>query len=122
VGIAYGSKINTVTLSTTSAADKVVLNNAYTTGSFDVINNLTSADKIDIKTTLFGALSSGNIAIGGGLTSASNANTKLIVNSTTGDIYYDADGNGSAAHAIKVAHYSQSGSFTLSASNFEFVA
>ena len=122
VGIAYGSKINTVTLSTTSAADKVVLNNAYTTGSFDVINNLTSADKIDIKTALFGALSSGNIAIGGGLTSASNANTKLIVNSTTGDIYYDADGNGSAAHAIKVAHYSQSGSFTLSASNFEFVA
>ena len=103
VAIAYGSKINSVTLSVNpTAADKVVLNNAYASGSFDNIYNLASNDKISIKTSIFGNLSSANLAVGAGLTTASNSTSKLIVNSTTGDVYYDADGSAAASRASLV--------------------
>ena len=123
VAIAYGSKINSVTLSVNpTAADKVVLNNAYASGSFDNIYNLASNDKISIKTSIFGNLSSANLAVGAGLTTASNSTSKLIVNSTTGDVYYDADGSAAASRAIKIAHYTKVGNFNLAAANFEFIA
>lgn len=123
VAIAYGSKINTVSLSTnTTAADKVILNNSYSTGSFDTINNLSANDKIDIKTSIFGNLNATNIAIGANLKTASTASTKLIVNSSTGDIYYDADGNGAASTAVKIARYTKNTDLNIAAANFEFIA
>jgi hypothetical protein len=123
VAIAYGSKINTVSLSTnTTAADKVILNNAYSTGSFDTINNLSANDKIDIKTSIYGNLNATNIAIGANLKTASTASTKLIVNSSTGDIYYDADGNGAASIAVKIARYTKTTDLNIAAANFEFIA
>ena len=123
VSIAYGSKINSVKLSTdASTADKVVLNNAYAAGSYNKVENLTNNDKLSIKTSIFGNLSASNIVIGANFTQATSATSKLIVNSTTGDIYYDADGNGSTSRSIKIANYTTATNFNFAASNFEFIA
>ena len=123
VSIAYGSKINSVKLSTdATTADKVVLNNAYAAGSYNKVDNLTNNDKLSIKTSIFGNLSASNIVIGANLTAASTATSKLIVNSTTGDIYYDADGNGSTSRSIKIANYTKATNFNFAVSNFEFIA
>ena len=123
VSIAYGSKINSVKLSTdATTADKVVLNNAYAVGSYNTVDNLTNNDKLSIKTSIFGNLSASNIVIGANLTAASTATSKLIVNSTTGDIYYDADGNGSTSRSIKIANYTKATNFNFAVSNFEFIA
>lgn len=124
VGIAYGSKINTVTLSTNASTnDKVILNSAYVSGGFDNVYNLTSGDKLSIKTAIFGNLTANNISIGT-QTTASNANSKLIVNTATNDVYFDADGNAAGSQAIKIAHYTKASSFSasLTTSNFEFIA
>jgi hypothetical protein len=62
------------------------------------------------------------VAIGANLTAASNATSKLIVNSTTGDIYYDADGNATRSRPVKIANYTKATNFNFAVSNFEFIA
>jgi hypothetical protein len=123
VSIAYGSKINSVKLSTNATTnDKVVLNNAYATGGYNTVLNLTNSDKLSIKSSIFGNLSASNVAIGANLTAASNATSKLIVNSTTGDIYYDSDGNAMRSRPVKIANYTKATNFNFAVSNFEFIA
>lgn len=123
VSIAYGSKINSVKLSTNATTnDKVVLNNAYATGGYNTVLNLTNSDKLSIKSSIFGNLSASNVAIGANLTAASNATSKLIVNSTTGDIYYDADANATRSRPVKIANYTKATNFNFAVSNFEFIA
>jgi hypothetical protein len=121
VGIAYGSKINAVKLSSRSGvAETVALNDAFTGGAFDRIEGFNAADdKLALKSSLFGGLSSENVEFG---TAATAEASRLVVNRSTGEIFYDADGNGSAAVARKIAQYTAVGSAQFSASNFSFVA
>jgi hypothetical protein len=121
VGIAYGSKINAVKLSAKSGVgETVALNDAFTGGGFNRIEGFNAAeDKLALKSSLFGGLSSDNIEFG---TAATKAGSKLVVNRNTGEIFYDADGNGSASAARKIALYTAAGSAQFGASNFSFVA
>ncbi len=121
VGIAYGSKINAVKLSAKAGvAETVALNDAFTGGAYDRIEGFNATeDKLALKSSLFGGLNAGNIEFG---TAATTANSKVIVNRATGEIFYDADGNGSASQARKIAQYTAVGSAQFAASNFSFVA
>ena len=121
VGIAYGSKINAVKLSSRAGiAETVALNDAFTGGAFDQIEGFNAAeDKLALKSSLFGGLTSDNVEFGSAATSAAS---RLVVNRSTGEIFYDADGNGSAAAARKIAQYTAAGSAQFGASNFSFVA
>ncbi len=49
-----------------------------------------------------GALTSAAFVSGAGRTAAADTSDRIIYNTTTGDLYYDADGKGSTA-AIKIA-------------------
>ena len=121
VAIAYAAKINNVTLSSTNGvAESVTLNNAFVSGSYDTVGSFdASVDRIALKKSLFGSLSTGSIEVG---SAATSKNTRIVVNNATGDIYYDADGNGKGA-AKKIAHYSViAGGAALGAGNFSFVA
>jgi len=121
VAIAYGSTINRVKLSSTSGvAESVVLNNAYAAGAFDTVDSVdASDDKIDLKKSLFGALTTKNIEFG---TAATKSTSRIIVNNATGEVFYDPDGSGKQA-AKKIAQYTTlQGSGALSVGNFAFVA
>lgn len=124
ISIAYGSKINNVVLSTDDAIDDMVtLNTAFNDRRFNKINNLTSGDKIRIDQSIYGqSLSTANIAIGSGIRSASTADQKIIVDTRSKTIYYDADGNGNGHTAKKIAVYTTASSFQITDSLFEFIA
>ena len=122
VGLAYGSKINGVTLSGThGVAESVTLNNAYATGAFDSIASFDATDDhIVLKKSLFGALTVKNLEFG---TAATKATSKIVVNAATGDVFYDADGSGTKAAPKKIAHYTAvAGRGTVAGSNFSFAA
>ena len=53
-------------------------------------------------TTASGALSAAEFQSGAGLTAASTAEARIVYNSTSGALYYDADGQGGAA-AVQIA-------------------
>ncbi len=121
VFLAYGAQVNNVTLSSTDGvAESVTLNNAFKSGSYDSIASVNAADdKIVLSKSLFGSLTAKNIEFGA---SATKSTSKIVVNSTTGEIFYDADGSGKGA-AKKIAQYTVAqGHGQLSASNFSFVA
>jgi hypothetical protein len=121
VAIAYGAKINKVALSAKDGvAETVTLNDAFKSGKWDTITSFNANDDtLVFKQSLFGNLSSANVEFGSAATSASS---KLIVNQATGEILYDADGNGAGA-AQKIAQYAAvANRGALSARNFSFVA
>lgn len=121
VSIAYGSQINNVTLTSASGvADSVTLNNAFTLGSFDSIASFDSvSDKIVLSKALFKSLKTNNIEIGA---AATKSTSKIIVNASTGEIFYDADGKGKGV-AKKIAQYTlMQGGSQLTANNFSFAA
>ena len=121
VGLAYGSKINNVTLSSTNGVtESVTLNNAFASGAYDSIASFDATDdKINFKKAFFGALSAKNIEFG---TTATKSTSKIVVNNSTGEIFFDADGSGKAV-AKKIAQYTAvQGRGQLAASNFAFVA
>jgi hypothetical protein len=121
IAIAYGSKINKVTLNrTTGVSDEIYINQAFKQSSFDVISNLTATDIIDISPTILGGLSSSNLQIGDTST-AQSSSKKLIVNKSTGEIFYDADGSGAKA-SVKLAAYTTAETFTITQANFLFKA
>jgi hypothetical protein len=121
VAMAYGSKINKVSLGTALAADTVVLNDAFKQGAFNDINNLQSVDRLALSKSLFGALTAKNIEVGTSSAARSN-DSRIVVNQSTGDIYYDADGSGSGYAAVKIASYRAVAGAAVSASTFSFVA
>jgi hypothetical protein len=51
-----------------------------------------------------GAVASNAFVAGAGLTTAATADQHLILNTTTGDLYFDADGSGASA-AVLLAHF-----------------
>jgi len=121
VAIAYGSKINKVSLGTAVAADTVVLNSAFMQGAVNEINNLQSVDRIALSKSLFGALTAKNIDMGTS-GAARSQDSRIVVNQNTGDIFYDADGTGSGYAAVKIASYRTVAGAAVSASTFSFVA
>ena len=106
--------------STNGVAEKVALNNAFSSGAYDTIASFDATDdKIDLKKALFGTLTANNIEFA---TSATKSTSRIVVNRGTGEIFYDADGNGRLA-AKKIAQYAAvAGRGELSVGNFEFVA
>ncbi len=122
VAIAYGATINKVKLSSRNGvAETVTLNDAFTKGGFDTITSFDATDdKISLKKSLFGAIKSANIEFGA---AATKATSKIVVNRTTGEIFYDADGSGTKSTAKKIAQYlAVDGRGDVSASNFLAVA
>lgn len=122
VGIAYGSKIDKVQLSSaTGVADTVTLNDAFKRNAVNSIGGLEAGvDKIALSRSLFGSgLTTGAIEFG---SAASKATTRIVVNNSTGEVFYDADGNGKGA-ARKIAQFTtlQQGA-ALTASSFLITA
>ena len=95
-----------------TGADKFYFDTALNaTTNVDVITDFTVAnDKIQLDDDIFTSLPSaisvtvaaGQFISGAGLTAARDADDFLIYNTSTGDLYYDSDGNG-AAVAVKFA-------------------
>jgi hypothetical protein len=122
VTIAFGSKIYNIDLSTSNTADTVILNAAYKANAFNAIKNFQAADKIGLSASVFGNLSADNIDIGVGRTTANTAKSKILVDSTTGNIYFDADANGKASNAVKIAQFTKVANMTVAKSNFSFLS
>jgi Ca2+-binding RTX toxin-like protein len=67
------------------------------------------ADTIHLENSVFksltatGTLASGLLRVGAGVTGGADGNDYLIYNSTSGALYYDADGSGSASAPIQFA-------------------
>lgn len=115
-----------------SGADVFLFDTALSaSGNVDGISDfLPGTDRIhldnDVFTALSGstplALSATRFAAGAGLTSARDADDRIIYNTTTGALYYDADGTGSAASPIRFATLSGTdGPPTLGAGDFFIV-
>ncbi|MCM8636354.1 MAG: hypothetical protein NFW15_10475 [Candidatus Accumulibacter sp.] len=94
-----------------AGADRFVLDQALSaTSNRDLLTDfLPGSDQIELSLAVFralggvpGGLSSEQFWSGAGVTRAHDASDRLIYNTTTGDLYYDADGNGSGA-AVAIA-------------------
>ena len=121
VAIAFGSSINKVSLSTLAANDTVVLNRAFKQGGFDEISNLQTGDRIALSQSLFGRLSTKNIELNTS-GAASSKDSRIVVNKSTGDVFYDADGAGTKSSAVKIAAYKAVQGAEVALSTFVFVA
>jgi Ca2+-binding RTX toxin-like protein len=92
------------TLTGAGGSDHFLFNTALNaTTNKDTITDLASDDKLDLSRLIFsnlgavGSLSPDDLVSGADLTTAQNANDYLIFNTTTGNLYYDADANGAGA-------------------------
>src|SRR3954451_15841719 len=92
-----------------AGADTFVFDTAPGTGNVDQVTDFVSAtDKLSFDNAAYTALGSvGNFAAGdarfasgAGLTSGQDASDRLIYNTTTGQLFYDADGNGAGASQL----------------------
>ncbi|MFM2008194.1 MAG: hypothetical protein RIR02_144, partial [Pseudomonadota bacterium] len=57
-----------------------------------------------------------------GRTTANTAKSKILVDSTTGSIFFDADANGKASKAVKIAQFTKVANMAISKSNFSFLS
>ena len=103
------------------AKDTVVLNGAFKKGGFDEISNLQTGDRIALSQSLFGRLSSKNIELNTS-GAASSKDSRIVVNKSTGDVFYDADGAGTKSNAVKIASYTAVQGASISMSTFAFMA
>ena len=94
-----------------AGADRFVLDQALSaTSNRDLLTDfLPDSDTIELSLAVFralggtpGVLSAEQFWSGAGVTRAHDASDRLIYNTTTGDLYYDADGSGSGA-AVAIA-------------------
>ena len=104
-GFALDAAASNLTLTGSRGADTFVLH----AGMVDTVLGFESGkDSISFKGLAgmaVGAVASNAFVSGAGLTAATNPDQHLILNTTTGDLYFDADGNGDAT-AILLAHFS----------------
>jgi serralysin len=106
-------------------SDMFVLAAAGGAGNTDTITDFGSGDKIQLSKAVFtalgavGALGSSPFYAAAGATAGHDADDRIIYNTATGDLYYDADGNGSGA-AVKIAIIGSHPS--MSASDFSIIA
>jgi serralysin len=99
------------TLAGGAGADTFVFRNSLSAASnVDRITDFSVVDdRIQLENGIFkafgstGGISSANLRAGAGVTTAADANDHLLYNATTGALYYDADGSGSASAAIQFA-------------------
>lgn len=79
------------------------------------------ADSVRLSRVIFTTLAAGNLAAGAFQANATGTATqsddRIVYNTTTGDLYYDADGSGAGA-AIKFAAFSTTVKPVLSAADF----
>jgi Ca2+-binding RTX toxin-like protein len=106
-----------------SGSDTFLFNAALGSSNIDTIDDFSAAadtiwldDDFFTKLGAVGDLSSGAFWSG---TSAHDATDRIVYDSTTGRLYYDADGNGSGA-AIRFAQLDKG--LTLTAADFDIIA
>jgi serralysin len=95
-----------------------------TTNVDTITDFMHGTDKIALDDAIFTALTSitaANLITGAGTTAASTTDQHLIYDSTTGDLYYDADGSSSSSDAVLFALLGTSIHPTLTASDFSIV-
>jgi Ca2+-binding RTX toxin-like protein len=107
-----------------AGADTLVFNSAT---SSDVVTGYSvTNDSISLSKTAYsalgvpGALSSGEFLSGAGITAAAAPGERVIYNTTTGDLYYDADGNVAGSAAVLIGTFT--GAPTLVVAEFTIVA
>lgn len=98
------------TLTGGARADHFVFNTALNASNIDAITDFThAADKIVLDDDIFtqigaiGALNAAAFRKGAGVATAGDADDRIILNTTTGALFYDADGNG-ARRSCAVRH------------------
>jgi len=100
------------TLTGGTGKDIFVFDTAASVANADNITDFSRAegDKIQLSEGVFagfshlGSLTADEFYAAAGAKTAHDASDRLIYNTTTGDLYYDADGSGAKAAAILVAH------------------
>ncbi len=116
------------TLTGSGGADRFVFDTApHGTTNLDVITDFSVAqgDKLVLENSTFtaltaiGALNSSMFRSGAGVTTAADSNDYLIYNTSTGAVYYDADGNGAGSSPVQIV--SLLGSPALGFGNFDVV-
>ncbi|RLJ67583.1 beta strand repeat-containing protein [Sulfurisoma sediminicola] len=90
------------TLTGNGGADVFVFDSPATISGSDTINDFVSGTDV-LQLTSWAPVDVGNLRIGGGFTTAADGNDFLIYDSTTGNLYYDADGSGGAFTAVQFA-------------------
>lgn len=86
--------------------DLFVFNTALAADNIDTISDFAAGDRLQFDRAIFGGLSAGTtltvaeFLTGAGATAATNAQQRLLFDSATGALLYDADGNGATAAAL----------------------
>lgn len=107
------------TLVGNAGADDFNFNRSLATGGVDVISDMTvGIDEIWVESFWGGGLVAEDITAaqfrsGAGVTTANTAAQRFIYNTTTGDLYFDADGNGGTSAAVKFATLSNHAALTF---------
>jgi len=111
------------TLTGGAGADDFVFSTAASATNRDVVTDFAAGtDRLVFDNAAFTGLTDGILDAsvfrsGAGLTTAGDADDRFIFNTTTGALYYDADGAGGAA-AIQVGTLQGAGATTLAATDF----
>jgi Ca2+-binding RTX toxin-like protein len=96
-------------------------------GTDSITDFSTVADTLELSKSVFkafaatGQIPAGAFRSGAGVTKAADANDHLIYNTTTGDLFYDANGN-AAGGAVKIAVLGTTSHPTLTAADFTIVS
>jgi Ca2+-binding RTX toxin-like protein len=105
-----------------AGADTFVFNTALGAGNIDTIADFSSgSDHIELSQAIFGGIGTGGtlganaFASGAGVTSATTADQHVLYDTTSGSLYYDADGVGGAA---SVAFATLAGAPAITAADF----
>ena len=98
------------TLKGGTGSDTFAFSSALGATNVDQLADFSVADDtIELASVIFtalvnaGPLAAGNLRAGAGVTTAADANDFILYNTTTGALYYDADGSGAASAAVQFA-------------------
>jgi Ca2+-binding RTX toxin-like protein len=100
-----GNSANNV-LSGGAGNDVFVFNSALGAANVDTIADFATGDRLQLDRTIFTTLSAGatltagEFLSGAGVNAATNASQRVLFNTTTGALLYDADGNGATAAVL----------------------
>jgi serralysin len=91
------------TLDGGAGADLLVFSDALGGGNVDSVAGFTSGqDRLLLENDVFAGLGTGGLAVGAFAagTAAADADDRIVYNSTTGSLWFDADGNGAGAAVL----------------------